>query len=71
MRKHMTHAEQLRIKKLLKEGVTDIAQIQQEVFIHASCIQGVIDHYGVPAGEASAAPKRRRKKVVAEVDPLS
>lgn len=76
MRKHMTQAEILRIEKLLRSGVTDIAEIQTEVFVHAECIQQVITKFENTAARDAAAegggkpaPKRRRKK--AAVDPLS
>lgn len=42
MRTHMTQAEILRINKLLRAGVTDIEEIQKEVFIHADNINQVI-----------------------------
>ena len=49
MRKHITQAEILRIKKFLREGVCEIPDIQKQVFVHAECIQRVID---VVAAEA-------------------
>ena len=79
MRKHMTQAELLRIERLIRSGVTDPAEIQEQVMVHAECIQQVLTKSENTAARNAAAeggekptPRRRRKKsAAAEVDPLS
>ena len=66
LRKHMTQAEMSRINKLLRSGVTDIGEIQSEVFIHSACIQNVIDVYN-----KQNPVKKSRKKAAPAVDPLT
>lgn len=65
LRTHMTQAEILRVNKLLRAGVTEIAEIQTEVFVHATKIQKVIDVY------IKQNPKKKSRKKAAEVDPLT
>jgi len=65
MRKHMTNSESLRIMKLLRNGVTDMAEIQSQVFVHADCIKQVALKF-----KKQTTPKRGSKKKE-EVDPIT
>ena len=66
MRKHTTQAEILRIQKFLRTGVTDVEEIQKQVFIHADSIQAVKTKWE-NQNKKTAKPKKRK----AAVDPLS
>ena len=65
MRKHMTQAEVLRTERLLRSGVTELAELQKEVFVHAECLERVVTKFN----NANAPKKKPRRK--AAVDPLS
>lgn len=78
MRKHTTQAEIHRINKLLRAGVTEVAEIQAEVFVHAECIERIITKFenqkaaAAAAAEPAEPAKPTRKKVKkAAVDPLT
>ena len=70
MRKHITQAEILRIKKLVRAGVTDRAEIQASVFVHSDCIDRVLSVIADAEKPKKAAPKKKATPK-AVVDPLS
>ena len=65
MRKHTTQAEIFRINKLLRSGVTEVGEIQEQVFIHATSIERIITKFN----KENKPAKKSKKKAV--VDPLS
>jgi len=65
MRTHTTQGEILRIQKLLRNGITEVEDIQKQVFIHASSIQKIVDLWK-DQNKKTGKPKKK-----AVVDPLS
>ena len=68
MRKHMTNGQMIRIKKLLSNGVTDMAELQAVVPVHADCIKQVAKVY-LESQKADGKKPAAKKK--AAVDPIS
>jgi hypothetical protein len=68
MRKHMTHGQMVKINKLLRNGVTDMAEIQALVPVHQECIKSVAKKY---LAEQKPVKKASGKKKDAPVDPIS
>lgn len=54
MRLHMTNGELVRIRRLIKRGVTSIPEIQAIVPVHVRRIKEVIAHADQAAAEAAA-----------------
>ena len=71
MRKHITQAEILRIKKLVRSGVTDRAEIQASVFVHSDCIDAVLASVKRDEGKGKKAAPKKKATPKAVVDPLS
>ncbi len=72
MRTHTTQAEVFRILKLLRSGVTEIGEIQKEVFIHEASIQRVVDKWENEKDSVKEdKPAKKKPKKKAAVDPLS
>ena len=62
----MTNSEINRIRNMLAEGVTDMAEIQARVPIHSDCIKNVAEQF---VKQQKAAKKKPAK--TAAVDPIS
>jgi hypothetical protein len=71
MRKHITQGEVLRIKKLVRAGVTDRAEIQASVFVHSDCIDAVLGSIKRDEAKAKTAAPKKKATPKAVVDPLS
>ena len=68
MKRHMTTGEVLKVKKLVAEGITDMATIQTVVFSDASVIQPFIDKFVAELDPELAALQAKAEKEQAEAD---
>jgi hypothetical protein len=57
MKRHMTQMEITKTRRLIENGVVDIATIQTVVFCHEDCIRNVLEQYDVEIPEPAQPPK--------------
>lgn len=71
MRTHMTQGEILRIYKLLRSGVTEVEEIQKEVFVDADIIKQVIRKFKKQAVRDKAALDPKAEALAAEAEEVA
>lgn len=67
MKQHMTQRELIKTRKLIEAGVTDIEEIQTQVFCHADKIKEVLSQYDIEIPKPAPKPKKKVAKKASAV----